>query len=282
MAVKIIVDSASDITPAEAKELGLFHCPLKVLFGDTEYADSIDLTHKEFYEKLASNEAFPTTSQVSPAEFEDTYKEVVDAGDTAVVITISSKFSGTCQSALIAADDYEGKIFVVDSENAALGERILALRGLEYVKEGFTAAQIAEKLNEDKKSIRLFARLDTLEYLKKGGRISAAAAVAGSVLSIKPIISVVDGKVESIGKARGIKQANKLLREFVDNTNGINTEVPFTFAFSGDERETVEQFAQAHADMWDGEGKEAPMCSIGCVIGTHVGPGVVAVAYFEK
>ena len=281
MAVRIIVDSASDIMPSEAKELGMLHCPLKVLFGDKEYADSVDLTHKEFYEKLASG-AFPTTSQVSPAEFEDAYREVVEAGDTAVVITISSKLSGTCQSANIAADDYEGKVFVVDSENAALGERMLAFRALEYVKEGLSAAEIADRLNEDKKSLKLFARLDTLEYLKKGGRISAAAAVAGSVLSIKPVISVINGKVESVGKARGVKGANKLLRELVDQTNGINTDMPFTFAFSGEEREVAEKFAEAHVDMWDGEGKEVPMCSVGCVIGTHTGPGVVAVAYFEK
>ena len=190
MAVKFIIDSASDILPEEAKELGFIHLPLKVMFGDTEYADAVDLTHEEFYEKLIESDVLPSTSQVPPADFEDAYEKVVSEGDEAVVVTVSSKLSGTYQSAMIAREDYEGKVFVVDSENAALAEKILIYRGLEYAKEGLSASEIAAKLDEEKKKIRLLALLVTLEYLKKGGRISSAVAFAGGLLSIKPVVGI--------------------------------------------------------------------------------------------
>ena len=136
MAIRFIVDSASDILPAEAKELGIIHLPMTVMFGETTYRDAVDLTHQEFYEKLIESDELPKTSQINPSVFEDAYREVTEAGDTAIVITVSSKLSGTFQSANIAADDYEGKVFVVDSESACVGERLLALRGLELCKEG--------------------------------------------------------------------------------------------------------------------------------------------------
>lgn len=281
MAVKFVIDSASDILPAQAKELGMIHCPLKVLFGTEEYEDGVNLSHEAFFEKLTASEELPTTSQVSPADFEDAYESAVSEGNEVVVVTISSKLSGTYQSAVIAAQDYEGKVFVVDSENAALGERILILRGLEYAKEGLCAAEIADKLNEDKKKIRLFGLLDTLEYLKKGGRISSAVAFAGGLLSIKPVISVVDGAVELVGKARGTKQGNKLLSELISNTNGIDFEKPFTFAYSGLSDELLQKYIKDNEALWEGQ-EELPICTVGCAIGTHVGPGVVAITYFEK
>ena len=134
MAVKFIVDSACDILSEEAKELGIIHLPLKVLFGENEYADSVDLSHEEFYEKLVESDVLPKTSQVPPADFEDAYRKVTEENNEAIVITVSGKLSGTYQSAMIAQEDFEGKVFVVDSENVAIGERILVYRGLEYAK----------------------------------------------------------------------------------------------------------------------------------------------------
>lgn len=282
MAVKFIIDSASDILPSEAKERGMTHLPLKVIFGEEEYADAVDLTHEEFYEKLVESDIFPTTSQVTPADFEDAYRKIVSEGDEAVVVTISSKLSGTYQSAVIAQEDYEGKVFVVDSENVALGERILIYRGLEYAKEGLSAAEIADRLDEDKKNIRLIALLDTLEYLKKGGRISSAVAFAGGLLSIKPVISIVDGAVELIGKARGSKQGNNLLREMITKGRGIDFEKPFTLAYSGLSDKLLQKYIKDSAELWEGNVEKLPVCTVGCVIGAHAGPGAVAVAYFEK
>lgn len=177
MAVRFIIDSASDILPREAQQLGLIHLPLKVLFGDQEYADAVDLTHEKFYEMLVESNTLPTTCQIPPADYEAAYEQVIRQGDTAVVVTLSSKLSGTYQSAVIAAEEYAGKVFIVDSESVCIGERILILRGLELAKAGLCAQQIATQLDAEKKKLRVMALLDTLEYLKKGGRISAATAL---------------------------------------------------------------------------------------------------------
>lgn len=281
MAIRFIIDSASDILPEEAKEMGLIHLPLKVMFGNDEFADGIELSHQEFYEKLIESDTLPTTSQVPPADFMDAYEKVVSDGDTAVVITISSKLSGTYQSAMIAAEDYEGKVFVVDSENACIGERILVLRGLELKEQGLSAKQIASVLDEEKKKIRLMALLDTLEYLKKGGRISAATAFAGNLLSIKPVIGVEDGVVSMIGKARGSKQGNNLLRELISKC-GINFDKPYSLAYSGLSDKLLQKYIADSAELWEGKTEKLPISTVGCTIGTHVGPGAVAVAFFEN
>lgn len=282
MAVRFIVDSASDILPSEAKELGMIHLPLRVLFGETEYSDAVNLSHEEFYEKLVESDVLPSTSQVPPSDFANAYEEVVAAGDTAVVITISSKLSGTYQSAKLAAQDYEDKVFVVDSENATVGERILALRGMELAKEGKSASEIAKVLDEEKKKIRLLALLDTLEYLKKGGRISSVVAFAGGVLGIKPVISVVDGVVELVGKARGSKQGNNLLRELISKGRGIDFDRPFSLAYSGITDVLLLKYVKDSSELWEGKVDELPVHTVGCTIGTHVGPGAIAVAFFEK
>lgn len=282
MAVKFIVDSACDILPEEAKEFGIIHLPLKVLFGENEYADSVDLSHEEFYEKLVESDVLPKTSQVPPADFEDAYRKVTEENNEAIVITVSGKLSGTYQSAMIAQEDFEGKVFVVDSENVAIGERILVYRGLEYAKMGLKASEIADKLNEDKKKIRLMALLDTLEYLKKGGRISSAVAFAGGLLSIKPVVAVENGEVSLIGKARGSKQGNNLLRELVAKSKGIDFEKPFSLAYSGLSDKLLKKYIEDSAELWKGHTENLPIYTIGCAIGTHVGPGAIAVAFFEK
>lgn len=282
MAVQFIMDSAADILPSEAERLGIIHLPLKVLFGAEEYADAVDMTHREFYEKLIESDVHPTTSQIPPAVFEDAYRKVVAMGDTAVVVTVTGKLSGTYQSALIAAEEFEGQIFVVDSENVSLGERILIERGLALREAGLSAEQIAARLDEEKKQIRVMALLDTLEYLKKGGRISAATALAGSLLSIKPVIAVEDGLVVMAGKARGSRQGNNLLRQMVEKSDGINFDKPFCLAYSGLSDALLQKYIADSAELWQGKTDDLPIATVGCVIGAHVGPGAVAVAYFER
>ncbi len=281
MAVKFIIDSASDVLPAECVKLGVTHLPLKVFFGESEYADGVNLTHGAFFEKLTSGTApHPTTSQVTPAEFEAAYEAVTANGDTAVVITISSRLSGTYQSACIAAEDYEGKVFVLDSLSATIGERLLLQRGLEMARQGLDAETIWRKLDVEKERIRIFARLDTLEYLKKGGRISATTAVVGGLLNIKPIIAVQEGLVESVGKARGPRQADNLLRELVTNAGGVDFSKPVCLAYSGSSDENVRRFVEESDALWNGRGDSLNVASIGCVIGAHVGPGAVAIAFY--
>lgn len=279
MAIRFLVDSASDILPAEAEKLGIIHLPMKVLFGTTEYLDGVTISHEEFFEKLAQSASLPTTCQVPPAEFEAAYEKATANGDTAIVFTVSSKLSGTYQSAVIAAEDYEGKVFVVDSENVTLGQRILVMRGLELAQQGLSAAEIVQKLDEEKKRIRLFALLDTLEYLKKGGRISSATALAGTLLSIKPIVAVENGVVAMAGKARGTKQGNSMLKEMIAKHGGMNFDMPYTLAYSGLSDALLQKFIADNPDL---QGHDLPIATVGSTIGTHVGPGAFAVAFFEK
>jgi DegV family protein with EDD domain len=228
----------------------------------------------------SGKEEHPTTSQVTPAAWAAAMEEVVENGDTAVVITISSKLSGTYQSACIAAEDFEGKVFVVDSMTATIGERLLLLYGMELVNEGLDAATVAAKLDAVKDRVCIYARLDTLEYLRKGGRISGATAVVGSMLNIKPLIGVQDGVVANVGKARGPKAADKLLRELIAKSGGIDFSKPLCAAYSGNEDDNLKTFLADSTDTLCGT--EAPIATVGCVIGAHVGPGAVAMAYFKN
>ncbi|MBE6038390.1 MAG: DegV family protein [Anaerofustis stercorihominis] len=282
MAIKFIIDSASDVLPSEAEKLGVTHIPLKVIFGEDEYLDAINLSHREFYEKLVETDTLSTTCQIPPADFMSAYEHLTANGDEVIVITLSSELSGTYQSAVMAAEGYEGKVYVVDSRSVCIGERILLLRGIALNKQGLSAEEIVSELNAEKNKIRVLALLDTLEYLKKGGRISAATALAGGILSIKPVIAVNDGKVELVGKARGSKKGNNLLRELVEKCGGINFDKPLALAYSGLTDELLKKYIKDSEELWQGHTDELQITTVGCTIGTHVGPGAVAVAFFEK
>ncbi len=282
MAIQFIIDSSSDISPEEAKELGVILLPLTVRFGTKEFEDSVTLTHQEFYEKLIESDELPSTSQLTPVTYSDMFEQVVSAGDTAIVIALSSRLSGTYQSAVIAAQDYKDKIFIVDSENVCVGERILIQRALTLRGEGLSAEEIVSRLNEEKKHIHVLALLDTLEYLKKGGRISSATAFAGGILSIKPVVSVTNGEVSLIGKARGSKNGNNLLRELVTKSGGINFDKPFALAYSGLTDTLLKKYIKDSAELWQGKTDSLPISTVGCIIGTHVGPGAIAIAFFEN
>ena len=279
MAVKFIIDSASAVLPGECKKLDVIHVPLTVRFGDKEFADAVDLSHKKFYKMLTSGmEAHPTTSQVTPAAWSEVMEQVVENGDTAVVITISSKLSGTYQSACIAAEEFEGKIFVGDSMTATIGERLLLQYGIRLAAEGLDAAAIAAKLDAVKDKVRIYARLDTLEYLRKGGRSSSTTAVVGTMLNIKPIIAGRDGLVENVAKARGPKAADKQPRELVAKSGGIDFSKPLCAAWSGLEDDNLKTFLADSTELLCNT--DAPIATVGCVIGAHVGPGAVALGYF--
>lgn len=282
MAIRFIVDSGSDILPEQAAQMGITVLPLMVRFGQEEYRDGVDLTHRAFYEKLVESDTLPSTSQIPPAVFTDALEQVLQEGDTAVVITLSSGLSGTWQSAKIAALDYPDRVFVVDSKSLAIGERILVQRGLELMEQGLQANAIAKQLDAEKHKIRIIALLDTLEYLKKGGRISAATALAGSLLSIKPVVAVEDGQVKLVGKARGSKQANNLLRQMVQRCGGICFKKPFALAYSGLSDAMLQKYIEDSKELWEGNTRHIPIHTVGCTIGTHAGPGAVALAFFEN
>lgn len=282
MGVRIIVDSACDILQDEAREKELQILPLRTAFGETEYRDGYDLTHEEFFEKLIESDVLPTTSQIAPYEYEKAFEQVREAGDTAVCITLSSGLSGCCQSARIAAADYADCVWVVDSENASLGQQILVYYAVSLRDAGKSAQEIAELLDEKKKNIRLIALLDTLEYLKKGGRISSAVALAGSLLSIKPVIALQDGAVAMLGKARGSKNGNNMLNKLIQESGGVDFSMPYTLAYSGLSDHLLRKYVSDSEALWKGAVETLPVTTIGSAIGTHIGPGAIGAAFFVK
>ena len=280
MSVKIIVDSACDITQEKAKEAGLDILPLKTMFGEVEYLDGVTLGHREFFEKLIESEILPTTSQIAPYEYEERFRRIKQDGDTAVCITISSALSGCYQSACIAREGYEDCVTIVDSQNVCIGERILVEYALELRNQGKNAPEIAEALERKKGDIRVIALLDTLEYLKKGGRISQTAALAGTLLSIKPVIAIEHGEVVMLGKARGSKNGNNLLTEYVKKSGDIDFEMPYCLAYSGLSDAVLQKYLADNAALYRGKTEQIPVSTIGSSIGTHVGPGAIAAAFY--
>lgn len=274
MNVHIITDSSSDLVNPDRGDITVL--PMKINFDDAEYLDGVNLTHKEFFEKLIECDTLPVTSQIPPYEFEKAIRKVTEAGDSAIIITLS----GTYQSACIAAKEFEGKAFVVDSENATVGERALVEYALRLKDSGMDAASIVETLEREKKNIRLIALLDTLEYLKRGGRISKTVAFAGNILSIKPVVGVVDGEVVMLGKARGSKQGNNLLAEHIKASGGIDFSKPYFLGYTGLNDAVMQKYIADSESFWKDHTDSLPVATVGGTIGTHVGPGGIAVAYF--
>lgn len=279
MSVRIIVDSTADMIP-ELKARCLV-VPLTVHFGSEEYIDGITMSHEQFYEKLVETDVIPSTSQANPETFQKYFEEVTAAGDSAVVITLTADLSGTCQSAMIAAADFDN-IHVVDGRSVAIGSGILAERALQLVDQGLDAASIAAKLNEEKNRVRLIAMVDTLEYLWKGGRLSRTAAVAGGLLNIKPVLAIEDGNIKVLGKARGSKQANNYLVSEIQKYGGVDFDMPVLLGYTGLSDALLKKYIEDSKALWAESKTELNSTIIGSVIGTHAGPGAVAVAFFCK
>ena len=279
MQTRIIIDSTADMIPALRARTGIV--PLTVHFGEEEYTDGVTITHQQFYEKLVETDVLPRTSPASPAAFAKVYQEPADAGQEAVVLTVSEKLSGTYQSACIAAQDFEN-IIVVDTGSVAIGAGILAEYALRLADQGLDARTIALRLEEIKGRIRIVAMLDTLEYLKKGGRISSAAAFAGGLLNLKPVLAVVDGEIKVLGKARGSKQGNNLLVSEIDKAGGVDFDLPVLLGYTGLSDALLQKYIRDSEALWAHSRTELNATIIGSVIGTHAGPGAVAVAFFAK
>ena len=279
MNTRIIVDSTTDLMPEFKSRVSVV--PLTVHFGDEEYIDGVTIDHKSFYEKLVETDVHPTTSQATPAAFMAEYEKVRAAGDSAVVITLSAKLSGTYQSAVIAAADFEN-IYVVDSASVTIGAAVLTELALQYLDAGMEAKEIAGRLEEEKKRILIVALLDTLEYLKKGGRISRTVAFAGAVLNIKPVIVVSDGEITVLGKARGSKMGNNLLEQEIEKAGGVDFSAPVLLGYTGLSDILLRKYIEDSRRLWEEGLNEVRYTTVGSVIGTHAGPGAIAVAFFKK
>ena len=280
MSVRIIIDSTTDLV--ESVKDKVITVPVTVRFGNTEYVDGVEITTQEFYEKLIESDVLPTTSQATPDSFEQIFEEIKANGDTAVVITISSKLSGTFQSANIAAENYKDIVYIVDSSSVTIGAGILTEYALSLADKGKSAEEIYDELIKVRNNIYIVALLDTLEYLKKGGRISATAAIAGSLLSIKPVINVVDGEINTLGKARGSKQGNNLLVKEIESAGGVDFSKPVLLGYTGLNDTLLKKYIEDSAFLWKDYVGSLQTTIIGCSIGTHAGPGAVAVAFFKN
>ena len=278
--VRIFVDSAADVASAVAEKVTIL--PMTVRFGDTEYVDGVTITNREFYEKLIESDELPTTSQIMPHAFAEAYKEALDEGCDVVVITVSSKLSGTYQSACIAKEEVGGNVYVVDSLTAAIGEGVLTEYAVALMEEGKSAKEIAKALEEKREKILVVAMLNTLEYLKKGGRISKTVAFAGEILSIKPVVSIVDGAVSMLGKARGSRQANNLLVKEIEQAGGVDFSMPVLLGYTGLDDTLLKKYVEDSAALWQESREQLNSVIIGSIIGTHAGPGGAGIAYFKK
>lgn len=279
MSVRIVIDSTADVAPEIAGRFAVV--PLTVTFGTEEFVDGVTISHQEFYNRLIESDVMPTTSQATPAAFDAVLSEIAAAGDTAVIITLAHQLSGTCQSARLAAAEYR-EFYVVDSGSVTIGAGILAEYALNCADSGMSAQEIAAALEEKKKDICLIAMLDTLEYLKRGGRISAAVAFAGGLLNIKPVVNIEDGVIHILGKARGSRQANNLLVQEIGKAGGIDFSQPILLGYTGLTDALLKKYIADSTPLWE-KGVDSLRCTvIGSVIGTHAGPGAVAAAFFRK
>lgn len=280
MAIRIVTDSGSDIVDPGREDLVVL--PLSIAFGTTLYRDGVDLTHERFYELLVESDELPSTGQVTPAAFAEAFSEAVEAGDEVVAITLSAELSGTHESAVMAARDFPGKVRVVDSTNVCAGEHILVRHALDLVDRGLSAEEVERELNAVSGRIRVLGLLDTLEYLRRGGRISGVEAGLGTMLAIKPVVTIQDGRVKLLGKARGSRNGRNLLTESIEASGGVDFSMPVMLGYTGLDDRLLRKYVRDSAALWEGHlaEDELPVCTVGATVGTHVGPGAVAVAYF--
>ena len=285
MSVRIITDSASDISQELAKELNITVLPLKVRFGEEEFLDGVTLSNRQFYERLIETDEIPKTSQITPFEYRSNFEKAVKAGDQVVCFTLSSGVSGSYQSACVAAQEFEGDVFVVDTQQFCISEAIIVERAVQMRDMGMSAAEIFAAIEAEKKDAHVLAIFNTLEYLKLGGRISAAAAFAGGLLSLKPVLTIEDGVVRILGKARGSRNGNNMLTEFAEKLGGIDFGRPFCFGYTGFSDEMLKKYIHDSARLYEdkidvNDPDKFRIHKVGATIGTYAGPGAIAVAFF--
>lgn len=276
--IRIITDSASDILSPYPDNLTVL--PLNIRFGEDEYLDGVTIDHQEFFRKLEASKSLPTTSLISPAVFEESYEKAMQSGETVIAILLSSKLSGTYQSAILAAEEYEN-VFVIDSLNATLGLQILVRYALQLVDQDKPAEEIVTELERVKSHIRLMGMPDTLEYLRRGGRISGTVAFVGSALSIKPILKLEKGEIVMLGKARGSRNGFSYMLNEIEKMKGFNSSMPFCLGYTGISDALFRQFLSASGELWNTE-SPIPVSTVGATIGTHVGPDAIVIAFFEN
>ncbi|MFV0529120.1 MAG: DegV family protein [Lachnospiraceae bacterium] len=278
MAIQIITDSTSDITQDKGKELGITIVPLQVIFGEETYYDGIEIDSDGFFDKLTKSSHLPQTSQPSPETFVELFQKFKDAGDEIIVITISSKMSGTVQSAMIAKDMVKyDKIYIIDSLQVMATLQLLVYHAVELRDQGVSAAEIAKSVLEKREKVRIYVVIMDITYLKKGGRLTGASAIASSILHLNPIVSVIGGEVVAVGVGRGVNDTCKKIGKLIKADGGRDESMPYNVVYAGDPADAV-PFEEALKNKLGYVG--GSICQMGPVVGTHGGPGACAVGVF--
>lgn len=279
MAVRIITDSSCDHPFSIQKEWGIDILPFRVFFGDDEYVDGQNLSRQKFYELMKETQELPKTAQITPVEYEDIFRSYVEAGDEVLVLPISKEMSGTYNSALVAKEMFpDAPIYIVDTLNVTFALALIVDLAVRARNEGLDAKGIYDRINKLKERVRLYAVISDLKYLKLGGRLSSAGAAVGTLLGIKPIICIRDGKVIGIDKARGLKAAYQSVINHAKK-DGIDTDYPVYFGHS-DFPEALAELKQLTSEQL--EAGEMLTCDIGPIVGTHAGPGAAGLAFIAK
>ena len=281
MKVAIITDSNSGITQEEGKQLGIRIVPMPFMINGEEYLEDITLTQQEFYAKLGEGSDI-STSQPSPEFIMALWDEVLEEYDEIVHIPMSSGLSGSCQTAMMLAEDYDGKVEVVNNQRISVTQRQSALDAKELAAKGMCAAEIKEKLEAVKFDSSIYITLDTLKYLKKGGRITPAAAALGTLLRLKPVLTVQGEKLDAFAKARTMKQAKSMmvaaitkdLEERFGDRTGKNVHLAVAHT---DNQEEADEFAKELRELFPATG-EIVIAPLSLSVSCHIGPGSLAVA----
>ncbi|MBQ2100232.1 MAG: DegV family protein [Lachnospiraceae bacterium] len=284
--IAIVTDSNSGITKAQAKELGIYVLPMPFMIGDEMYYEDINLTQDEFYQKLEGGESI-STSQPSPEEVLKLWDELLKEYDEIIHIPMSSGLSGSCQSAMMLAEDYEGRVHVVDNQRISVTQRRSCLDALELAERGMSGAEIADFLVKDKFNSSIYIMLDTLQYLKKGGRITPAAAAIGTLLKIKPVLQIQGEKLDAFSKARTTSQGKSIMMGAIKNDietrfggitsapGGVWIQIAHTHneeAAMALKEELQEQYP----------GYDVYVAPLSLSVSCHIGPGALAIACCKK
>ncbi len=280
MSVRIITDSASDISKEYGERLGARVIPLRFFFGEDSYRDGIDMGPDEFYKRMKEEEELPKTSQITPFEYHEIFEEETKDGNEAVYLAISSGVSGSAGNAAATAEEFDGKVKVFDTGHFCISQRVLTEYAKRLADEGLDASQIIEKLKEASDKVRIIAVFETLENLRRGGRISSASAFFGDMLGIRLMITISEGIVKVLGKARGMKKAMKEMRDYIRKEE-IDLSMPYAFGYTGSDPGNMDAFIGNNKDLFGGN-TDVEVSRVGATVGTYAGDGAIAAAYFVK
>ena len=281
MGVRLICDSACDMTLDEAKDLNVTILPIRVRIDGREYLDGVNLSMEAFFNKLEASKKFPTTRPITVDTFNEALQPALDAGDEVVIITITGTMSETARNAAAAAEPYAERVWVVDSGSLSIGENILLRYAIRLRDRRLTGRQIAAELDRAKVHIRLMMRLNSLEYLWRGGRVSRLKWLLGKMIGYKPLLLMENGEIRMLGNSRTLEHSDAMLKKVAEEAGGIDFSMPVMSGYSGLDDSFLREHIRDSRDLWDGQMSKAIITMLHCTVSSHAGPGAVGIAFFS-